>query len=78
MTLSGLGYICSAGESFDSAARAVYGHERYAAELLNANPELCAKLTFEGGEILRLPVVEVASSDEETAIAVEIAPWKRA
>ena len=53
MRLSGQGYICSAGESFDSVALSVYGDEMYAADLLCANPELGGKMNFEGGEILR-------------------------
>ena len=35
MTLSGQGYRCSAGETFDSVALNVYGDEKYACELLN-------------------------------------------
>lgn len=76
MTLSGQGYICSAGESFDSVALSVYGNEAFAAELLNANPELCGKMIFEGGEILRLPVVEVVTNDSGMETAPTVAPWK--
>ena len=52
MTLSGQGYRCSAGETFDSVALAVYGDEKYACEILNANPALCTIPVFRGGEIL--------------------------
>lgn len=75
MILSGNGYPCSAGETFDSVSLAVYGDEKYAAELLCANPELCMKPVFDGGEILLLPVVEILDNGE---IAPATAPWKEA
>lgn len=50
-------YRCAAGESWDSIALKVYGDEKYAADLLGANPALCEKIIFVGGEILRLPTV---------------------
>lgn len=73
MELSGFGYPCSAGETFDSVALAVYGDEKYAADLLNANPALCRKMVFTGGETLLLPVVYIAE-DSYTDTA---APWKQ-
>ena len=81
MTLSGLTHICSAGETFDSVALVEYEDEKYAADLLNANPSLCRITVFSGGEILLLPVVE-APEDEDNADADEdeympaTAPWK--
>lgn len=76
MTLSGQAYKCSAGETFDSVALEVYGDEKYACELLNANPTLCTKPMFTGGEILDLPVVEIPADDSEEAYATATAPWK--
>lgn len=73
MEMSGYGYMASAGESADSIAREVYGDEKYAAELLCANPELGGKVRMTGGELWRLPVIELPS--DETA-APEKAPWK--
>lgn len=73
MILSGNGYRCSGGETFDSVALEVYGDERYAAELLCANPELCTATVFCGGEILLLPVVEIPEAGE--TLPAE-APWK--
>ncbi len=71
MEMSGYGYVCAAGESFDSVARKIFGDEKYAAELLNANPEEDGKLVFSGGEMLRLPVI-----DEENEESVSTAPWR--
>ena len=76
MTLSGEAYRCSAGETFDSVALTIYGDEVYAAELLNANPSLCLKPVFTGGEILSLPVVEIPENDGDNTYMPAKAPWK--
>lgn len=75
MTDSGYAYQASAGETFDSIALQIYGDEKYAAQLMRANVELCEKLIFTGGEELDLPVVEVAT-DEVTGQQITTAPWK--
>ena len=73
---SGYLYHCAANESFDGIAFAVYGDERYAADLMNANPVYCGTTVFDGGEILRLPSLDVPRKNRETALANTIAPWK--
>lgn len=75
MTLSGYEYTCSAGETFDSIALEIYGDEKYAAEMLCVNPQYSSKLAFTGGEILSLPVIEIAE-DEDTGEQIGPAPWK--
>lgn len=74
MTLSGYLYHCSAGETFDGIALAVYGDEKYAAELMTANPGYVRMAVFVGGEVLALPVVE---KPENNAAAASTAPWKQ-
>lgn len=73
-------YQCSAGETFDSVALELYGDEKYACELLNANPDLCNIPIFSGGEILDIPIVEEAEEDEDQDDEEETmpakAPWK--
>ena len=76
MELSGFGYICSGGETFDSVAAELYGDEQYAAELLCANPEQCHLARFAGGEMLYLPVVELPEEEEDEAAVPLNAPWK--
>lgn len=76
MDMSDYIYKCSAGETFDSVAREVYGDENYAAELLCANPELCLKSTFTGGEVLLLPVVEIPEADSNDTPVQLTAPWE--
>ena len=75
--LSGLVYHCSAGETFDTVALNVYGHERHAADLMNANPGLVLKTVFTGGEVLALPVVETISTHTENVYTPATAPWRK-
>lgn len=81
MELSGYGHLCAGGETFDSVALEEYGSEKYASDLLCANPEYCRRTVFTGGEILYLPVVEVMDNDDdedesEGESLPETAPWK--
>ena len=79
MTLSGEIHVCSTGETFDSVALVEYGDEKFAAELLNANPSLCGTPIFSGGEKLLLPVVEVLDGGDGTGEDTYMparAPWK--
>lgn len=76
MTMSGQSYMCSAGETFDSVALVLYGDEKYAAELLSANPSLCTIPTFNGGETLLLPVIEMPEDEGEERLMPDAAPWK--
>lgn len=74
MDMSGFIYTCSAGETFDSVAREIYGDEKYAAELLCANPEHALKIMFTGGEELFLPSIVIYP--EELAELPVTPPWK--
>lgn len=77
MTLSEQVYLCVAGETFDSIALAVYGSEKYAAELLCANPAQCGITVFHGGELLDLPVVELVQQEQtDNSFMPTTAPWK--
>ena len=76
MTLSNQMYQCVAGETFDSVALEVYGDEKYACEILNANPDLCTVPVFSGGELLDLPVVEIPNEEDEEENMQPVAPWK--
>lgn len=74
--LSGYEYHCSANESFDSVALNVYGDEKYAPDLMNANPDLCGLCVFDGGEVIQLPALDIPNKNDETRLANTIAPWK--
>ena len=71
MRLSGYVYLCAGGDTFDSAALDVYGDEKYAAELLNANPRYAQRMVFKGGETLALPVIDSGGTAAEAK-----APWR--
>ncbi len=72
--LSGYGYKASAGENVYAIARDIYGDEKYAAELLCVNPELCMKVRMTGGEVWILPVIDIPSDDQKEI--PDKAPWK--
>lgn len=74
--LSGYLYRCSAGETFDGVALNIYGREKYAADLMNANPGYARRLVFTGDEALSLPVVEATEEDQESEYTPGTAPWK--
>ena len=76
MTMTDYVYNCAAGESFDSIALKLYGHEKYAESLMEANPEYCGMAVFDGGEVLALPLLYIPQSNTERALANTIAPWK--
>lgn len=74
--LSGFLYRCSAGETFDKVALNIYDHEKYAADLMNANPGYVRLAVFTGNEVLSLPVVEISEGEQENEYAPSTAPWK--
>lgn len=77
MENTGYVYKCSNGETFDIAARVIYDDEKYASELLCANPELSDKMVFDGGELLRIPWIDIPETDpDETEALPDKAPWK--
>lgn len=76
MLYSGNLYKCSAGETFDGIALAVYKNEKYACDLMAANPWYVMKTMFEGGELLALPIVEAPEQDGEEEYTSAVAPWK--
>lgn len=78
MDMTGYYYRCSNGESFDSAALAIYDDEKYASELMCANPEHTDKAVFDGGELLRIPWIDIPEDDGESPgnTLPEKAPWK--
>lgn len=66
---TGFIYLCSAGETFDTAALWIYGSEVYAPDLMAANPMLMGREMFSGGEKLNVPVVSEITDGAN-------APWK--
>lgn len=77
MRMSGYVYNCSAGETWDMIALEIYGEETYAADLLCANPAMCRKAVFTGGEKVELPVIDVPERNQLVADTGNTAPWRR-
>lgn len=74
MQMTGYKYIASGGQTFDTIAMEMYGDEKYAADLMCANPELATKAFFTGGEGVRLPEVDLPVQGEESQPVT--APWR--
>lgn len=69
-----VGYIertANAGETFDVLALAAYNEETMATYIIKANPDLSDVVTFEGGEVVRIPILEAIETPET------LPPWRR-
>lgn len=73
MIMSGYQYNTAAGQTFDSIAREVYGDEKYASELMCANPHLTDLAVFTGQEAVLLPQIDISADTDEAPVN---APWK--
>ena len=70
-TVGFIEYTAQGGDTFDSIALAAYNEERMASTIITANPDLCDILIFEGGELVRIPIVETVETPET------LPPWRR-
>lgn len=75
MEMSDYGYKCAGGETWDGIALELWGDEKYASDLICANPQYSQKIVFTGGELLYLPVVRVPENDG-VSTPPATAPWK--
>ena len=64
-------YICLSGDTFDLIALAAYSEETMSSEIIQANPNYCDTLIFDGGEVLRLPVLKTVKTPDS------VPPWRR-
>lgn len=63
-------YEASPGDTWDDIASQAYGDGAIMSVLLYANPEKVRILVFEGGEIVKIPVVDERASEA-------LPPWRR-
>ena len=70
-TVGYIEHIAQQGDTFDALALAYYNEEMMASVIIGANPGYCDMLIFEGGEKVRIPVVESATT------ADTLPPWRR-
>ena len=67
-----IAYTAVAGDTWDAISYAHYGYtERLASLLMRANPRIADIVVFEGGEEVRVPVVEA------TELPATLPPWRR-
>lgn len=70
-TVGFIEYTAQGGDTFDSIALAAYNEERMASAIITANPDLCDVLIFEGGELVRIPIVGTVTTPDT------LPPWRR-
>ena len=70
-TVGFIDYTAQGGDTFDSIALVAYNEERMASTIIAANLELCDVLIFEGGESVRIPIVEQVETPGT------LPPWRR-
>lgn len=64
-------YTCRQGDMFDLLAGQAYGQEYMSSTLIMANPDYADVVMFDGGESIRIPIVEVVERPDT------LPPWRR-
>lgn len=64
-------YVAKAGDTWDSIAFKAYGVERMAHYIIRENPKYIKVLIFEGGEVLKVPIVDEIETPQT------LPPWRR-
>lgn len=64
-------YTACQGDTYDTLALQAYGEERMSHIIAQANPDLMGVLIFEGGERLRIPLVDRVETPDT------LPPWRR-
>ena len=75
-------YVCANGDMWDSIAYRLYGDECMFPEIMKANRAYARVLTFEGGEVLNVPirvenplVVVTTPFSISSKISIVSSPW---
>ena len=75
-------YVCANGDMWDSIAYRLYGDEFMFPEIMKANRAYARVLTFEGGEVLNVPirvenplVVVTAPFSISAKVSIVRSPW---
>lgn len=64
-------YTTKTGDMFDMLALKYYDEEKMAHHIIQANPDYADVVIFDGGIVLKIPVIEEPESTETKA------PWRR-
>lgn len=75
-------YVCANGDMWDSIAYRLYGDEFMFPEIMKANRAYARVITFEGGEVLNVPirvenplVVVTTPFSTSAKISIVSSPW---
>ena len=75
-------YVCANGDMWDAIAHRLYGDEFMFPEIMKANRAYARVLTFEGGEVLNVPVrvenplvVVTTPFSTSSKISIVRSPW---
>lgn len=66
-------YTTVLGDTWDAIAFNVYGNEKYAKELVEANLKYIETVTFSAGTVLTIPELSEADANDYSLLP----PWKR-
>lgn len=64
-------YTAKAGDTWDAIAFTAYKVERMSHHIIQANPRYIDVLTFDGGEQLKIPIVDTIETPKT------LPPWRR-
>lgn len=71
--LGSIEYIAQGGDTWDSIAIEAYNEERMSTFLIDANRDYIDTVVFEGGEVLKVPVIDA----EQVETSETLPPWRR-
>lgn len=66
-------YIAIQGDRWDTIANKAYGDATAMNPIFDANPAMALVTSFEGGERLIVPIVEISNTTDKSLLP----PWKR-
>ncbi len=66
-------YVAVQGDRWDTVAYKAYGNAGQINPIIDANPLLALVTSFEGGERLVVPIIEVSAETDNSLLP----PWKR-
>ena len=64
-------YTARQGDTYDLLSAQAYGTESMMTTIIKANPDYIDTIVFEGGETLRIPIVDIVETADTQP------PWRR-
>lgn len=69
-------YVVRVPQAWDALAYLLFGDERGAPELVEANPELARAAIVPAGTVIVVPVEDPADALPDVPVAASLPPWK--